>query len=280
MFLNFFPLDRAAAELYFSTLISQGKKALTSILNLILSTFYLLLCMLVHTPFNPGTGAGHIVNEYFTYIPRESESTNIVNFMKIHREERSMDSRPKDKMNNPLIAVPGAPGSGKSTFLSHFPSSVAYSEYVASRTLTTSPAIVSLITFNSAMSDTADALGLRILYGTLVSMGVMQESQVPWTHFFEQFSVVADWSATEAVVIIRKAVGQDRPILLLVDELSKSIDDTFVMKQLATVLDFDGNCDIVVSALSPEYIRALVTLNNRPIKYVVLGSLLNNVPNE
>jgi len=85
---------------------------------------------------------------------------------------RSSSNAPKDKINNQLIAVPGAPGSGKSTFLKHFPASQAYTNYIAERS-SAEPAIISSITFNSCMSSVVNALGLRILYGTLISMGYL-----------------------------------------------------------------------------------------------------------
>ena len=34
-----------------------------------------------------------------------------------------------DKQNNPLISISGAPGIGKSTFLTHFPESKEYQDY-------------------------------------------------------------------------------------------------------------------------------------------------------
>ena len=71
-----------------------------------------------------------------------------------------------DKMLNPLIAIPGSPGSGKSTFIVHFPESAAYKQYLQD---THRPAaIVSSLTFNSAMdrkSPKINDVGLRIIYG-------------------------------------------------------------------------------------------------------------------
>jgi pantothenate kinase len=54
----------------------------------------------------------HIVEEHFPYKIRNRETANIVDSM-----ERRKRSNKRDKISNNLIAIPGSPGSGKSTFL-------------------------------------------------------------------------------------------------------------------------------------------------------------------
>ena len=70
----------------------------------------------------------------------------------------------EDKMNNPLIAIPGSPGIGKSTFLSKFPASEQYKSYQNN-------SIVSTLTFNSGMESDKNLFELRIIYGACISMG-------------------------------------------------------------------------------------------------------------
>ena len=65
-----------------------------------------------------------LVYEYFQYIPREYECNEVVKYMSARQNKRKKGS--EDKSCNPLIAIPGSPGIGKSTFLTHFPDSKYY----------------------------------------------------------------------------------------------------------------------------------------------------------
>jgi len=77
--------------------------------------------------YDSSTCGSHIVDEYFSYISRDDEATNVVNLKRDRQEKRLFDAKESNDMrNNPLIVVPGNPGSGKSTFLIHFPASQAY----------------------------------------------------------------------------------------------------------------------------------------------------------
>jgi hypothetical protein len=71
----------------------------------------------------------HIVTENLQYRNRLAENENIVELFDSRQSNRK-DSR--DKSKNPLTSIPGSPGSGKSSFLSHFPESVEYKSYVIS----------------------------------------------------------------------------------------------------------------------------------------------------
>ena len=66
-----------------------------------------------------------------------------------------------------------------------------------------------------------------------------------------------------------------RPMLIGVDEISKSKNDKVVMKQLGAVLDKFKDVDVIVSSLSPAYVENLVTDSQRPVDYVVLPPLLD-----
>ena len=89
----------------------------------------------------------------FDYIPRDIESAEVVKYM-VKRQKLRMTRNQFDKISNPLIAVPGSPGIGKSAFLCHFPESSQYKEYINNRSL--SSPIVSTLTFNSAMEGGDD----------------------------------------------------------------------------------------------------------------------------
>ena len=88
-------------------------------------------------------------------------------------------------------------------------------------------------------------------------------------------------TATDAVKILRRVFDPvnpsettQRPMLIGVDEISKSKNDKVVMKQLGAVLDKFKDVDVIVSALSPAYVENLVTDSQRPVDYVVLSPLL------
>jgi hypothetical protein len=179
-----------------------------------------------------------------------------------------------DKIINPLIALPGSPGSGKSTFLVHLPESAAYQQYLND---TDRPAaIVSTLTFNSGMTTPgeADALGLRIIYGGMCAMLGTELFPMEWEAFMKNF-MAQNITARYAVGMLRRLFGLDRPVLLLVDELIQATNDRAVMTELGTVLNFDGDCDVVVTALSPAYVFDLLTGSQRRITYVIMRPLLS-----
>jgi hypothetical protein len=176
-----------------------------------------------------------------------------------------------DKMVNPLIAVPGSPGIGKSTFLCNFPLSDAYKTYAGPN------AIVSTLSFNKGMSTfhgEKDTLGLRIVYGAAVSMGLLEANPAAWLDFGEQFPL-HDVTAAAAVRILQRVFGANSRVLILVDELSKAKDAKECMSQLGEVSAIFGHCDVVVSALSPNYVLELLKSSQRPVRYVVLPPLLD-----
>eukprot|EP01041_Mallomonas_annulata_P011375 gene11375-23811_t len=224
---------------------------------------------------------GHIVDESWTYIPREQESREIVSLMDSRRENRKMAQIASDKKWNPLIAIPGSPGTGKSTFLTYFSDSTAFNLYVNE----TSP-IVSTSSFNGAMGKIgADSIGLRIVYGAVVAMGLINAEIYPWKSFYSTFKdslPSSDEEMEQTVSFLRNIFGLDRPILLLVDELVKAFDEPHpytksrnICSKLGWILDNYGDIDIVISALSPTYIELLTTGSQRQVSYVVLNSLID-----
>ena len=79
-------------------------------------------------------------------------------------------------------------------------------------------------------------------------------------------------TATDAVELLRRVFDT---LLIGVDEISKSKKDKIVMRQLCAILDKFKDVDVILSSLSPEYVRKLVTDSQRPIDYLVLPPLLD-----
>jgi broad-specificity NMP kinase len=214
------------------------------------------------------------------YVARENIDVKVVELIK-ERQNRRMKvdiSRRSDKLYNPLIAIPGSPGIGKSTFFAHFPESEAYINYSLNKS-SKEAAIVSTFTFNNGMEYRKDVIGLRIIYGTLLSMGLLS-----YTHkfanfklflkeFFEQGLDIFE-DGYDSIIFLQKIFGENRKFLLLVDELSKANNDKEVMRNLGDILNNIDNCDVVVSSLSPRYIDKLLTGSQRSINYIILPPLL------
>ena len=116
---------------------------------------------------------GHIVDEVFKFIPRPIEFAQVCNYFGFRVNCRKMSKLPKDKRNNRVVAIPGSPGIGKSSFLTHFPESQEYYEYLNK----VSP-IVSTLTFNSGMECEKDLFGLRILFGASRAMELFAKSKI------------------------------------------------------------------------------------------------------
>jgi len=223
---------------------------------------------------------GHIVAEHLDYAPRTEDDAKVVSHMKERRSRRKKANNPVDKSYNRLIAIPGSPGSGKSTFLARFPTSNAWREFVG-----TDP-IVATLTWNSGMALEPVSLGLRMLYGAVRGMGL---EDVTWGQWIEDIGGTdpnATISANDAVAMLRRLFG-DRPVLVLVDELAKSANDfdipigwsltndARVMIELGGLLDNDGDFHAVVSSLQPAYIVDLVSGSQRMVDYVVLTQLFD-----
>ena len=224
---------------------------------------------------------GHIVDQgiVFNQASRENEAGELVKAMRYRYQNRAnaVSARnAEDKKHNPLIAIPGSPGSGKSTFVVQFPESAAYKQYLKD---TDRPAaIVSTLTFNSGMDrkrPKKNDVGLRIIYGGMSAMLGRELFSFSWKAFLEKFKAQESFPACDAVDMLRRLFGPDRPVLLLVDELSKAANDEKVMTDLGGVLTEDGNCDVVVTSLSPAYVLDLLSGSQRPITYVPVSPLLS-----
>jgi hypothetical protein len=80
----------------------------------------------------------HIVQENLPYKNRSIENINIVSLFEYRYQNRNRSS---DKNKNRLTSIPGSPGSGKSTFLTHFPESVEYKNYIVNRNKNLDPIV-------------------------------------------------------------------------------------------------------------------------------------------
>ena len=134
----------------------------------------------------------------------------------------------RDKQSNHLTVLCNSPGCGKSTAMMHLPLSAAYQSYHRRRTfdkmeplrVTADPPIVCALTFNSGMQAGPRSLGMRMLFGTIKAMGCGYEPT--WGQFCNDFKDCERVSGLQAVGIVRRLFGEDRLMLIIVDELIKA----------------------------------------------------------
>jgi len=220
----------------------------------------------------------HFVNEYLPYRRRTFEENKVVRCMMKRQTLRKQEYTSTDKMNNALIAIPGSPGIGKSSFLAHLPESEIFQNYSSS-----SRVIVSPFTFTNDMSDFNSSLSLRIIFGAIQGMSGsdIQYTNATWGNFHAVFQVWHELSCSNAVRVITEMYCRDpaqhrHRVLLLADELSKSgLSAIPHMTAIGTMLDLNENVDVVVSALSPQFVKNLLSGSQRSIDYNVLPPLVN-----
>ena len=240
-------------KVYLQRLIEKGQDIY---LNTCSTLFNLLLIeggfRCSYSPLH--TAGGHIGGEFFPYERRYQEERDVVAKMARRQALRARKSS-EDKSSNPIIALPSSPGSGKSTFLVHFPSSTAYQEYCMGLTSEDDPKIppvVSTLTFNSGMTDYFPGdFGLRIIYGAAKAMGLFEAENVNWDFFCDRFSsTTASLTAKKAIVLLQSVFSctKNTRMLVLVDEISKAYDSQSVMNEIGSILDKFENVDVIVSA--------------------------------
>lgn len=221
------------------------------------------------------------MSQALNFVPRDGTAAAVVQCFRNRMVERNKAHNPTDKRNNNLLTLPGTPGSGKSSFMAEFPFSAQFKQYAKARQqdegLDHTP-LVALFTFNSGMGYPHDvAIGLRIIYGVLRWTG----STEMWKDFYDRHAHSKDLNAADAVAVLRQAFGDNRLILIGVDELSKTGESSKdIMQQLCVVLDNDGRTDVLVSTLSPAYIRELLNGTQRDIDYVPIPPLSSNALEE
>lgn len=214
------------------------------------------------------------------YVDRTLLNQDIVNHLKDRKAMRASHFESmKDKSFNPLICLCASPGSGKSTFLQHFPYSKEYEAYLKNLPFN-SPPIIILTTFNSRFETNREynMMGLRILYGCLSSLfGIGNVDKViSWKHFTRTYHVI---DPDDAIDIIISVFG-NRPIFLGIDELSKAIGTSsqinLLVSSFGTLLNQYTNVDLIVTSLSSSFIAHLTTGNQRKVIYTVLPPLFED----
>ena len=212
---------------------------------------------------------------------RSLATNEIVDLMTRRHNDRVADTNnPDDKTHNFVIVIPGSPGIGTSTFMQHFPESEEYLTYVKEKYAGKEvKPIVIPVTFNSGWDSfpTSESFPTRMLYGAALAMGGLKKAEMDWEEFYDKLHGVAD--SKNVIDIIKDVYGKDRPILLLVDELSKLKSDKEsenVMSLIGRYLDKNGELDCIVSSLSIEYVESLTTKSNRELVYVLLPTLSNS----
>jgi hypothetical protein len=80
----------------------------------------------------------YLVRPKFSYISREEE-VEVLKSFKERSNNRQSEYNSTSKEDNPVVALPGSPGIGKSTFLSRFPLNSGYITFAGQ------PLIVSVI---------------------------------------------------------------------------------------------------------------------------------------
>jgi hypothetical protein len=236
---------------------------------------------------------GHIVSQSFIFDHRSKEMAKIVKLLedRCKRHKAMTVKGPiRDKTHNPLIALPGSPGSGKSAMLANIPASKQWVDFCAKGPR----AIISTLTWNSSMTDGPQSLGLRIIFGAMRSHGFTEEQWLPWAEkMLNEESEAHKLTACQAVTLLRNLLGNDRPVLLLIDELAKVDQPPYpiggarsakYMGEIGSFLDasvFDASGTkyasnmAVVSSLAGEFIKTLLSGSQRQIKYVAVPPLLD-----
>jgi hypothetical protein len=129
-----------------------------------------------------------------------------------------------------------------------------------------------LVTYNSGMSGSAK-LGLRVLYSSRVSRRLVEPEKAVWSNFTKHMGNFKDITGLEALQEVRCKFKFNGRILLCVDEIKKSANAMTVVEELGEILESDPLTDVVVSALTPTYVKDLVTGSNREVAYVPLFPL-------
>lgn len=205
----------------------------------------------------PERGA-HIASQRFAFQGREQEAARVIENWDKRREFRA-----SDEIRNPLVAVSGSRGAGRSVFLVHFPCFPVF-------TASFSNPIVCTMTFTQRMRcfGEKNLFGLRIIYGTLKAMVGLPEHNL-FTGFVKDFEEVKEISATSAIEILWYLFGY-RPFILLVDELARASEDSDVFNEIGLLLDMFAEVYVLVSSRSPAYIENLASKRGRAVAHIPL----------
>ena len=148
--------------------------------------------------------------------------------------------------------------------------------------------IYTYIAYDSGMSRGFAEPGLRVLYGAVSVMNPLISSNttslismpvLSWRHFRDTLEAYKELSLVDAIDTLRALYGADRRVLVMVDEVSKARPegaDFVILTEIGELLDEYESVDVLVSSLSPQYLKILLTRSNRLINYVTMSALLNS----
>ena len=149
-------------------------------------------------------------------LPYECDSRDpavtsvIAGFADRKRLRKESSPHIKDKEDNPLCALPGTPGIGKSSFLRHFPYTQQYENYLRKHFPNNPLPIVVPVTFNSVMQDhrTADSFPARMLYGaaTELFLGLGLPEAMAWKMFFKTYRNLCE-EGDDAIELLLQTFG-------------------------------------------------------------------------
>eukprot|EP01032_Pedospumella_encystans_P038001 gene38001-43044_t len=174
-----------------------------------------------------------------------------------------------------MTVVVGSSGAGRSTFLKHFPVSPEFVEYhkvrqtdayLIQNRVSADPPVVSLVTFDDVKEGQSCALGLRVLHGAIRGMQLLDKRDMSydqvddWSNFRRKYRKYQNITLWEARSFMRAAFGKERLILIGVDNIEDSAQDSDVVAhQLAAVQSVDSRIDVVVSATTPRDAHKIIS---------------------
>ena len=190
---------------------------------------------------------------------------------------------PQDRLSNPLMAVFGAPGSGKSFFIDILGERFGQGQETHRESFLDG-SVVLAISFNGVCSTPAEvdltrnahaqfALGARALWSYFVNCSTTRISDFEGFYNF-LLSAVPRLSLDLAIQCVRAHSGNNR-ILLLVDELIKADIGregraVSVLSHIGEILSADAEFNAVVTSLKPGPFRSIQTKFGRPIVWISL----------
>ena len=235
----------------------------------------------------------YIAKEHLTYIPRCDLNEGVCQSFEYRLKQRELYVESSfDKRLNPMTVVVGSSGAGRSTFLKHFPVSPEFVEYHKMRQtdacliqnrVSADPPVVSLVTFDDVKEGQSCALGLRVLHGAIRGMQLLDKRDMSydqvddWSNFRRKYRKYQNITLWEARSFVHAAFGKERLILIGVDNIEDSAQDSdFVAHQLAAVQSVDSRIDVVVTATTPRDAYKIIS-PYRDCKFHVLPPLRNDV---
>lgn len=207
------------------------------------------------------------------------------------RRARVRAGNPKDRLCNPLVALQGAPGGGKSAVLDILSIASTHSLWCedvcpdAGMRAVLNCSVPVTITYNSGSplclstydSNVQLGLAVRILHSCLVNDEALSIGQ-----FYELFPagsiVTAERAVRTCLLAAERQTGAKRGILLLVDEVVKLLEkqpDAELISALGSLLDTfpSEQLNLVCTTLDAVYLNRECTKSGRSIQWARLPAL-------